>query len=669
MTDPDAPGAPDAPVGSGAPADPGRRTGSSPATTAEIAAARRRGPSDEQVGAALAGVVGGRPGGGEARPGQRDMALAVAGAVGIGRHLVVRAGTGTGKSLAYLLPAVLSGRKVVVATASKALQDQLAEKDLPFLRAQLPGSAFSWAVVKGRANYLCRQRVDELEAGLGQAELALGGEAVREELDRLLHWAEDTDTGDRAELGEEPSVRAWSALSVSGDECPGAAKCPRGGDCFAERARAAAAEADIVVANLALYGVHIGSGERVLPEHDVVVIDECHQLEDVLSSTLGFELSANRFAAFAGRVRSVIADQQLPANLVEVGASLVAVLRGYIGEQLPRPLPVEVADAVVLARGRIEAAAEALRRIQTTVQDADQRRARAQRVATMLIQELDIVAELPENYVAWVPDSGDPRLSVAPVEVGPVLGATVWGNRTAVLTSATIPSGMARRVGLRPNHFDELDVGSPFDYEHHGLLYCALHLPDPRAEAYRAALHDELASLIGAAGGRTLALFTSWRALEAAAAALRPKVSVPVLAQGDLPVGRLIEQFRADPATCLFATTGLFQGIDVPGETLSLVTIDRLPFPRPDDPLLNARRDRAGSAAFATIDVPRAATLLAQAAGRLIRRAEDRGVVAVFDRRLGTARYRWDIIRALPPFARTRHRAEAEAFLREITGR
>ena len=645
-----------------------RRTGAQPATAAEIESARRRGPTPGALEAALTTVVGGLPGGGEARPGQRDMALAVSDAIDIGRHLVVRAGTGTGKSLAYLLPAVLSGRKVVVATASKALQDQLADKDLPFLRAQLPEPAFTWAVVKGRANYLCRQRVDELEAGLGQAELALGGQSVRDELDGLLHWAETTVSGDRAELDEEPSPRAWSALSVSGDECPGAGNCPRGGDCFAEQSRAKASEADIVVANLALYGVHIGSGERVLPEHEIVVIDECHQLEDVLSSTLGFELGANRFAAFAGRVRSIVADQQLPAAIIEAGASLMAVLRDHIGQQLPRPLPVEVADAVNLARHRVVAAGEALRKIQTTVRDADQRRARAQRVAIALTDELDIVAELPENYVAWVPDGGDPRLAVAPVEVGPVLGATVWGNRTAILTSATIPAGMARRVGLRGDHFDELDVGSPFDYEHHGLLYCALHLPDPRHADYREALHDELASLIAAAGGRTLALFTSWRALEAAVAALRPRVGVPVLAQGDLPVGRLIELFRADPATCLFATTGLFQGIDVPGETLSLVTIDRLPFPRPDDPLLNARRDRAGSAAFATIDVPRAATLLAQAAGRLIRTAEDRGVVAVFDRRLGTARYRWEIIRDLPPFARTRHRSEVEEFLRTISG-
>ncbi len=625
------------------------------------------GVTSGEVESALAAVVSALPGGGEAREGQRQMATAVAASIAGGRHLVVRAGTGTGKSLAYLLPAVLSGRKVVVATASKALQDQLDAKDLPFLRAHLD-HPFIWAVVKGRANYLCRQRIDEVEAGLGQAELQLGGESVQAELEQLLGWADTTVSGDRAELPIEPSPRAWSALSVSGDECPGAARCPRGGDCFAEQARSKAAEADIVVANLALYGVNIGSGDRVLPEHDIVVVDECHQLEDVLSSTLGFEMGAPRFAAFAVRVRAVVADPQLAAAVIEAGAAALATLRPHLGRRLPRPLPTEVIDALVLLRSRVEVIAAALRAIQTSVADADQRRARAQRLATSLTDELDMVLDLPENYVAWVPDGGEPRLAVAPIEVGPVLGAMVWGSRTAVLTSATIPSGMARRVGLAADQFDELDVGSPFDYEHHGLLYCALHLPDPRADGYREALHEDLEALIRAAGGRTLALFTSWRALEAAVAVLRPKLPFPVLAQGDLPVTRLIETFRADSAACLFATTGLFQGIDVPGETLSLVTIDRLPFPRPDDPLLEARRDRVGSAAFGVIDVPRAATLLAQAAGRLIRSASDQGVVAVFDRRLGTARYRWEIIRALPPFARTRHRREAEAFLAEITG-
>lgn len=610
-------------------------------------------------------VIEGMGGGGEARPGQRQMVEAIVGGLVENRHVVVRAGTGTGKSIAYLVPAILDGRRIVVATASKALQDQLAEKDLPFLREHM-GRSFTWAVVKGRANYLCRQRLAEVQAGLGQAELEVGG-GMAAELERLAAWAERTSTGDRAELTEEPSVRAWTALSVSGDECPGAAKCPEGGSCFAEAAKARAAEADIVVANLALYGVHLGSGERVLPEHDVVVIDEAHQLEDVLSSTLGFELGAGRLAGLGVRIRAIIADRDLPMTLVDAGGVLAAALRPYAGQRLTRPLPVPVVDALGLVRSRVEKAQTALRAIKTDVADADQRRARAQRVVQAIIEELDVVSELPENYVAWVQGEGaEPRLAVAPIEVGPVLGATVWGQRTAILTSATIPPGFARRIGLPAKHHDVVDVGSPFDYESNALLYCATHLPDPRSPAYRDGVHAELEALIRAAGGRTLALFTSWKALEAAAEVLRPKLPFKVLVQGELPVPRLVAAFRDDESSCLFATTGLFQGIDVPGATLSLVTIDRLPFPRPDEPLLEARRERAGGAAFMVIDVPRAATLLAQAAGRLIRTSTDRGVVAVFDPRLGSARYRWEIIRALPPFRRSKDRAEVEAFLQEL---
>ncbi|MFN0029328.1 MAG: ATP-dependent DNA helicase [Acidimicrobiales bacterium] len=629
------------------------------------------------------------PGGGERRPGQRDMVRAVAGAIEGRRHLVVQAGTGTGKSLAYLLPAFCSGRRVVVATASKALQDQLAQRDLPFLTQRLvelghtpprterpasdataartePARGPTWAVLKGRANYLCLQRLDELQAGLGQGELTVGEPGLNHELEALGRWAEHTATGDRADLPEEPSPRAWAALSVSGDECPGAARCPRGGDCFAESARNAAADADVVVTNLALYGVHIASGQRILPEHEVVVIDECHLLEDVLSTTLGFELTAARFGAFAGRVRSLITDPELPATLIRRANAMLAAFEPHRGDRLKAPLPTAVTDAIDQTRGALLGCTNALRAITTSVADADQRRARAQRVALALTEELDVLGELPANYVAWVPEGGDTRVSVAPIDVGPMLAATVWEQHTAVLTSATIPTSLGARVGLSASRHRQLDVGSPFDYQANGLLYCALGMPDPRDPAYRDALHEELVALITAAGGRTLALFTSWRALEAARAAVEPRLPYPVLTQGQLPPAPLIERFRNQPEACLFATTGFFSGIDVPGATLSLVTVDRLPFPRPDDPLLQARRDRAGAAAFATIDVARAATLLAQAAGRLIRSADDRGVVAVLDRRLGTARYRWDIISALPPFRRTRDRAEVERFLAQL---
>jgi ATP-dependent DNA helicase DinG len=231
------------------------------------------------------------------------------------------------------------------------------------------------------------------------------------------------------------------------------------------------------------------------------------------------------------------------------------------------------------------------------------------------------------------------------------------------LASATIPPGLAARLGLPDGSWDELDVGSPFAYETQALLYCPVHLPDPRQPTYEAAMHDELVALIEAAGGRTLALFTSWKAMTRAAEAVATRVPWPVLTQAQLPKGLLVERFSTDERSCLFATMGFWQGVDVPGPALSVVAIDRLPFPRPDDPLLQARRDRLGPAAFATIDVPRAATLLAQGAGRLIRNRTDRGVVAVLDSRLGRARYRWDLVRALPPMGRTRHRRDVEDFL------
>ncbi len=310
------------------------------------------------------------------------------------------------------------------------------------------------------------------------------------------------------------------------------------------------------------------------------------------------------------------------------------------------------------------ACSAALAAIATPVDDAKQRKLRAQVMTGRAIEHLDLALGEHLGYVDFVSGLPEqPRLEIAPLDVGPALLDGVWTKRSAILTSATIPSSLATRVGLPGDQTDVADVGSPFDYAEQALLYCAMHLPDPRDERYRDAVHDELTALITAAGGRTLALFTSWKAMDLAAAAVRQRVDVPIITQRDLPKPALVARFAADEATCVFATAGLFQGVDVPGRTLSLVVIDRLPFPRPDDPLLSARRELLGSAAFGEIDLPRAAMLLAQASGRLIRTATDRGVVAVLDRRLGTARYRWDIVRALPPMRRTRDRAEVEAFL------
>jgi len=621
--------------------------------------------------ATLDAVTAALPNGGERREGQRNMAAAVADAITDERHLIVQAGTGTGKSLAYLVPAALSARRpVVVVTATKALQDQLVSKDLPFLAGHLDREV-TYALLKGRSNYLCRQRVRELDTDQGELGLDDADDRVsHRDLDRLLEWADRTETGDRAELEFEPSVATWAAVSVGPRECPGAAKCPSGEGCFAEQARHAAAEADVVVVNTHLYGTHLASGGAVLPEHHVVVFDEAHQLEDVISATSGFELGGGRLHALARTVGAIVDDPSLVAALDAAGDRLTTALAPEVDRRLRGAVEPELADALVEVRTRLEVAQAALRKVPSDGPgDVAARRERAVKATTSLADDVDAVMDVPPTHVAWVAGpEATPTLKVAPIDVGEVLRERLWENCTAVLTSATIPPSLALHLGLDEAEVTQLDVGSPFAFEDHGLLYCAAHLPEPRSAAYEAAMVDELVGLIEAAGGRTLSLFTSWRVMEAAATAATARLSTPVMTQRDLPKPALVRRFTDEPETSLFATMGFWQGVDVPGPSLSLVTIDRLPFPRPDEPLLQARRERARADAFRLIDLPRAATLLAQGAGRLIRSADDRGVVAVLDSRLATGSYRWDFVRALPPMRRTRDGEEVRAYLRSLRG-
>lgn len=622
------------------------------------------------VASALRHLAAQLPGGGEERPQQVAMAEAIAAGIETGRHVVAQAGTGTGKSWGYLVPVIMAGRRCIVATATKALQDQLAGKDLPFLRAHLP-RPFEWAVLKGRSNYLCLQRLREVQAdgtGQGQLELDEMAATVRLEVTRLGAWAGTSETGDLADLDWSPSDAAQRAVTVSGDECPGASRCPMGESCFAESARRRAEAADVTVVNLHLYGLDVAAGGAILPHHDVVVIDEAHQLEDTMSDTVGVQIAPGRLVTVAAALRRIIDDPAVVGPVAEGAALLRDELAPLVGQRLGEPLPDAVVEALLTCRRRLDAAQGALSAITTDVDDAKQRKLRAQQLTTRLQDHIDLSVGSLSGSVPFVSGSRDhPRLEIAPLDVGPVLAEGVWQRRTAILTSATVPTSLVERVGLDPAAVDVLDVGSPFDFEHHALLYCAIHLPDPRSPSREPLAHDEIAALITAAGGRTLALFTSWKAMDTAAAAVRAMVPHPIITQRDLPKAALVKAFSGDEATCLFATAGLFQGVDIPGRTLSLVIIDKIPFPRPDDPLLSARRELLGSTAFSVIDVPRAAMLLAQATGRLIRSADDRGVVAVLDPRLGTASYRWDIVKALPPMRRTRNRADAEAFLRELT--
>jgi ATP-dependent DNA helicase DinG len=621
--------------------------------------------AEEGLTSALANVIARLPGGGEIRHGQVEMAVAVERAIDERRHLVVQAGTGTGKGLAYLVPAILSGSKIVVSTATKALQDQLAGKDLPLLQKTLP-NPFEFVVLKGRSNYLCKQRVKEVQGG-GETQLQIDevetSTSLGKEILKLVDWGRTTQSGDRSDLSFEPSPKAWSMVSVTGMECPGAQKCPSGAECFAERARQQAEEADVVVVNTHLYGSHLASGGHVLPDHDVVIFDEAHELEDIAANSLGLEMTSGRFSSLARNARRLVGPGEASAadELIAAGDRFERAVETYIGQRLVGDLPTALAEALTDGIERTQALLRAIK----GAPDDDPSKARVQMAGGHLAGDLGMVRDVGASHVRWVEGpTHAPVLKVAPIDVGGELAEKLWPDHTAILTSATIPSSLAVRVGIGADDHDELDAGSPFDFGTQALLYCATHLPDPRNDSYRDKLHDELAFLIDAAGGRTLALFTSWSAMQKAADEMRDRLKVPILAQGDLPKPKLVAQFERDEEACLFATMGYWQGVDVPGRTLSLVTIDRLPFPRPDEPLLVARRERAGQAAFRLIDLPRAATLLAQGAGRLIRSANDHGVVAILDSRLATANYRWDLINALPPMKRTKDREEVAAFLR-----
>lgn len=626
----------------------------------------------KRVEAALERVVA-QIDGGEERLGQQEMARAVAEALAGGRHLVVRAGTGTGKSLAYLVPALLSRQRVVVSTATKNLQDQLATKDLPDLGDRL-GEPVEFAVLKGRSNYLCRQRLAEsAELGeQGRLEPETAHSARSEQSRAIVAWAQTTVSGDRAELPFEPEDRVWASFSVTPDECPGVYRCPSGSTCCAEAARQRAADADVVVVNHHLLGAHLASGDVVLGEFDALVIDEAHELEEVLSRSLGTSLAPGRLRALGASVRAAVPGASSPelARAVEALFEVASGLEDVLGRRLDqRVVPAqddELGTLLGLLGTRLVALEGSLGGPSGT--EPTPAVARVQSVIARLREQVQGLLALDEGSVAWVEGGQRPTLEVAPIDVGALLSERLFGRVPVVLTSATIPPGLGARLGAAPESTDELDVGSPFAFEQHALLYCATHLPDPRATASSSAVHDELLALMEAAGGRTLGLFTSRRAMVDAATALRGRFGLPILLQGEAPKAALVESFREAPEASLFATMGFWQGVDVPGETCSLVVIDRIPFGRPDDPLLVARRAHAGPDAFRLVDLPRAAALLAQGAGRLIRRGDDRGVVAVLDPRLANASYRWSLIRALPPMRRTRDRAEVEGFLRDLRG-
>lgn len=665
------------------------------------------GSTEELLATAVSGF------GGTDRPGQRRMANAVESALGSGRHLAVQAGTGTGKSLAYLVPAFRHAQEtdtcVIVSTATLALQRQLIERDLPRLADALEPVMErrpTFAIMKGRSNYLCINKIaqaqlePELEAAAEDAaatdaaadaatdagrtaEQAASETPARpgnpqpitwlgKQIASLHNWAQETDTGDRDDLDTSVSDAAWRHVSVSSQECLGASRCPHGVECFAELARQEAREVDVVVTNHAMLAIDAISEIDTLPEHDCVIIDEAHELDARITSATTAELSPRSLTLAANRAGPLEAEGK-DSRLKDLAEQWRITT-----EDLPDGRWTELDQA---ADSELSAIAELLSSLRATLKDAPEGEATnepetaAERnnlrnhLATLeetvhRIQEVfDTDDPAAQDDVVWLDRNeryGD-TLQVAPLSVADLLRERLFGENIVVLTSATLTLGgrfdaMGAQWGLPKGKWDSLDAGTPFDPAKSGILYAPKHLPQPGRDGLAPETLEEMRELIMAAGGRTLGLFSSKRAAVQAADELRPKLPFPVYVQGEDSIGALVEKFAAKEHSVLFGTLTLWQGVDVPGKACSLVLMDRIPFPRPDNPLLQARSEAAQAAGrngFMEVSATHAALLMAQGAGRLLRSATDRGVVAVLDNRVVTKRYGQFLLSSLPPFWRT----------------
>ena len=717
----------------------------------------------------------------EIRPQQDAMADAIAENIDTGGILIVQAGTGTGKSFAYLAPIIASGRKAIIATATIALQNQLAQKDIPVMEKIFSGKKF--AVLKGRSNYLCKAKLNsqptDEEAGVLEPFVDPKSSGMKKShIDKLMEWASRTDTGDHDEL-DHLDASIWNSFSTGSDECPGARSCTFASSCFAEKARRNADTADVVVTNLHLYGLHIRSQGRILPDHDIAVLDEAHEVPEIFTSTFGTRLSTSQLNRLVRTVDNLTAKDRDDGALDAYMDSLRNALKDiyYQDDKSSSPRSTASLEGGIEASSELNRALSGIKHAMTEAVEAlkrlkqkDKQRDRIERIQSRCESTIEAITELAranremhsiiliepvqyghdrsrddftlsvvyydvgERLSEWLwptmaerlqrplRPSGTPSLSDRGGESGsgdtsdyshrdveglsreiedPVInlddndnmqssgrcidsiayGSTAYEEggaeypdeefedytdediekvpRSVIFTSATIPPSFDSRLSIPKHEF--LDVGTPFDYSSQVALYVPpAPFPIPKAnspgahEAFLKACEAEMLELISAAGGRTLALFTSYASMRHAVTTLREAITsdIEILSQED-PLSRnaLLERFLTDERSCLLATRSYFQGVDVPGSSLSLVILDKLPFPSPVDPVYSARRNRAAELkqnGFLVVDIPATATLLAQAAGRLIRHKDDSGVVAVLDRRLADSKYSSVLLSSLP---------------------
>ena len=640
--------------------------------------------------------------GGAPREGQIEMAEAVANALTDRHHLMVQAGTGTGKSLAYLIPGIVHGRKVLVATATLALQRQLVDRDLPAVvpaLEKLLGREVTYAIYKGVGNYVCLQKMNSDDVD-PDGELVMEVSSLEKDAKRLIAWAKTPGVSGDRDDAPEVDRRVWAANSVSGRECVGADVCAFGSQCFAAKAKGKAQTADVVVTNHTLLAIEIMDLHPILPERDCIILDEAHEFMDRATQAVTDELTSGRVLRAAAMARKFMPGKLADAfhkaandfheSMVDYGESV----RGELGsqgrlEQIPQSLESPIRKVKESAQAITQYLSADDEIIDT---DVMAERARVKGAVNEVSTTAATLLKLGDGLVLWYEPTFS-TLHLAPLSVSDVLRENMLKQTPVIATSATLTVGnsfnsLAKSIGfivgedlnaevsegeLDPGNLQMLDVGSPFDFANQGVLYMPKHLPEPGRDGPSIEVLTELGELIDAAGGRTLALFSSWRGVEAADLHLRKvlaELPIKIITQkrGDA-VGPLVARFAKDETSVLLGTMSLWQGVDVPGNSCILVAIDRIPFPRPDEPVMSARAsqaDAAGGSGFMQVSLPRAALLLAQGTGRLIRSVDDRGVVAILDSRIVTKRYGSVLLNSMPPLWRTSDKAVVQDSLKRL---